>query len=182
MGTAVVRKEDGTVVCADCVVADSAWARSKGLLGRASLGEDEGILLRPGSSIHMFFMRFPIDAVFLDRELARAPRGGRPQAVAGCIEARREGRARATRGALRPRWPGRRRPPRPRLLGPATNPPRTAMTRGQTPVRSRSGAQTGVEQGFAYRPRLFRPWRWYASQRCPTAYASNYSAEWVTPP
>jgi uncharacterized membrane protein (UPF0127 family) len=66
---AIVRKEDGAVICADCVVADSAWARSKGLLGRSSLGEEEGILLRPGSSIHMFFMRFPIDAVFLDREL-----------------------------------------------------------------------------------------------------------------
>ena len=51
-----------------CVVADSAWTRTKGLLGRASLDEDEGILLRPGGSIHMFFMRFPIDAVFLDRE------------------------------------------------------------------------------------------------------------------
>ena len=66
---ATVRKEDGTVVCAECVVADSAWLRSKGLLGRDSLGEDEGILLRPGGSIHMFFMRFPIDAVFLDRDL-----------------------------------------------------------------------------------------------------------------
>jgi uncharacterized protein len=66
---AIIRKEDGTVVCAECVVADSAWARSKGLLGRASLDEDEGILLQPGGSIHMFFMRFPIDAVFLDREL-----------------------------------------------------------------------------------------------------------------
>jgi uncharacterized protein len=66
---AVVRKEDGTVVCARCVVADSAWTRTKGLLGRASLGEDEGILLRPGGSIHMFFMRFAIDAVFLDRDL-----------------------------------------------------------------------------------------------------------------
>ena len=66
---AVVQKEDGTVVCANCVVADSAWLRTKGLLGRSSLRDDEGILLRPGSSIHMFFMRFPIDAVFLDREL-----------------------------------------------------------------------------------------------------------------
>jgi uncharacterized membrane protein (UPF0127 family) len=65
---AVVRKEDGTVVCTRCVVADSAWTRSKGLLGRTSLDEDEGILLRPGGSIHMFFMRFPIDAVFLDGE------------------------------------------------------------------------------------------------------------------
>ena len=65
---AVVRKEDGTVVTARCVVADSAWTRSKGLLGRSSLDEDEGILLKPGSSIHMFFMRFAIDAVFLDRD------------------------------------------------------------------------------------------------------------------
>ena len=68
MTQAVIRKEDGTVVCGRCVVADSAWTRGKGLLGRSSLDEDEGILLKPGSSIHMFFMRFPIDAVFLDGE------------------------------------------------------------------------------------------------------------------
>jgi uncharacterized membrane protein (UPF0127 family) len=42
----------------------------KGLLGRTSLDADEGLLIRPTSSIHMFFMRFPIDAVFLDRDLA----------------------------------------------------------------------------------------------------------------
>lgn len=66
---AVVRKEDGTVVCGSCEVADSAWTRSKGLLGRDALAEDGGILLSPGSSIHMFFMRFAIDAVFLDRDL-----------------------------------------------------------------------------------------------------------------
>jgi uncharacterized membrane protein (UPF0127 family) len=66
---AVVRKEDGAVVCERCVIADSIWLRTKGLLGRASLPDGEGILLKPGSSIHMFFMRFPIDAVFVDREL-----------------------------------------------------------------------------------------------------------------
>jgi uncharacterized membrane protein (UPF0127 family) len=66
---AVVRQQGGEVVCERCVVADSIWLRTKGLLGRASLPDGEGILLRPGSSIHMFFMRFPIDAVFLDREL-----------------------------------------------------------------------------------------------------------------
>lgn len=66
---AVVTKEDGTVVCPRCVLADSAWLRTKGLLGRSSLAEEEGILLRPAGSIHMFFMRFAIDAVFLDREL-----------------------------------------------------------------------------------------------------------------
>ena len=41
----------------------------KGLLGRSQLGAGEGILLRPTSSIHTWFMRFPIDAVFLDRDL-----------------------------------------------------------------------------------------------------------------
>jgi uncharacterized membrane protein (UPF0127 family) len=41
----------------------------RGLLGRRSLAPDEGLLIRPCSSIHMWFMRFPIDAVFLDGEL-----------------------------------------------------------------------------------------------------------------
>jgi uncharacterized protein len=38
----------------------------KGLLGRRELPPGEGLLIRPTWSIHMFFMRFPIDAVFLD--------------------------------------------------------------------------------------------------------------------
>jgi uncharacterized membrane protein (UPF0127 family) len=66
---ATVKKADGAVVCERCLLAETPWLRTKGLLGRAELPEDEGILLRPASSIHMFFMRFPIDAVFLDREL-----------------------------------------------------------------------------------------------------------------
>jgi uncharacterized protein len=41
----------------------------KGLLGARELADGEGLLLRPAGSIHMFFMRFPIDAVFLDRDL-----------------------------------------------------------------------------------------------------------------
>ena len=41
----------------------------RGLLGRKALAWGEGILLRPGGSVHTFFMRFPIDVVFLDDEL-----------------------------------------------------------------------------------------------------------------
>ena len=62
-------REDGGLVCERCVVADTALKRMKGLLGRAGLDEGEGLLIKPAGSIHMFFMRFPIDAVFLDREL-----------------------------------------------------------------------------------------------------------------
>jgi uncharacterized membrane protein (UPF0127 family) len=40
----------------------------RGLLGRKGLPSGEGILLRPAGSVHTFFMRFPIDVVFLDRE------------------------------------------------------------------------------------------------------------------
>ena len=60
---------DGNVVCENCLIAGSPWLRAKGLLGRRDLPEGEGILLRPASSIHMAFMRFPIDAVFLARDL-----------------------------------------------------------------------------------------------------------------
>jgi uncharacterized membrane protein (UPF0127 family) len=64
-----LKKADGTVVCARCELAETPLARMRGLLGRESLATDEGMLFRPAGSIHMFFMRFPIDAVFCDREL-----------------------------------------------------------------------------------------------------------------
>ena len=57
------------MVCARCKLADHSLARLRGLLGRDGLDPGEGLLLRPASSIHTFFMRFPIDVVFLDREL-----------------------------------------------------------------------------------------------------------------
>ncbi len=60
---------DGSVVVSQVVYAESLPARLRGLLGRASLAEDTGLLLRPCGSIHMWFMRFPIDAAFLDRDL-----------------------------------------------------------------------------------------------------------------
>ena len=43
-------------------------ARSRGLLGRPSLEGGEGLWIEPCASIHMFFMRFAIDAVFVDSE------------------------------------------------------------------------------------------------------------------
>ena len=63
-----LRREDGSIVCERCVQADTALARMRGLLGRRELPSGEGILLKPASSVHMAFMRFPIDAVFLDRD------------------------------------------------------------------------------------------------------------------
>ena len=56
------------MVCERCSVADSPWPRMRGLLGRRGLESGEGVLLRPTGSVHTFFMRFPIDVVFLSRE------------------------------------------------------------------------------------------------------------------
>jgi uncharacterized membrane protein (UPF0127 family) len=69
MQAATLVKSDGTVVADRCLLAVSPWARMRGLLGRASLAHGEAMLFRPAGSIHMFFMRFTIDAVFCDREL-----------------------------------------------------------------------------------------------------------------
>jgi uncharacterized membrane protein (UPF0127 family) len=43
--------------------------RLRGLLGRPSLPEGAALVIEPCTSIHTFFMRFPIDAAFLSREL-----------------------------------------------------------------------------------------------------------------
>jgi uncharacterized protein len=67
-GTAVVRG-GGDPVCERCKVAETPLTRLRGLLGRSGLRPDEGLLIRPTSAIHTCFMRFPIDVVFLDRDL-----------------------------------------------------------------------------------------------------------------
>jgi uncharacterized membrane protein (UPF0127 family) len=58
----------GVVLCEQCTLADSPMKRARGLLGRASLPSKEGLFLAT-SAIHTCFMRFPIDAVFLDAEM-----------------------------------------------------------------------------------------------------------------
>ena len=56
-------------MCERCLLAETALTRMKGLLGRRYLPPGEGILLKPASSVHMAFMRFAIDAVFLDGDM-----------------------------------------------------------------------------------------------------------------
>jgi uncharacterized membrane protein (UPF0127 family)/CheY-like chemotaxis protein len=68
-GTLTLRRDDGRIVCETVVVADRWGRRLRGLLGRRRLPPGEGLLLRPSFSIHTAFMRFPIDAVFLDHDL-----------------------------------------------------------------------------------------------------------------
>ena len=59
----------GTAVASRIAVADDAASRTKGLLGRTGLEADEGLWIVPCPMIHTFFMKFPIDVLFLDRGL-----------------------------------------------------------------------------------------------------------------
>jgi hypothetical protein len=85
----------------------------KGLLGRRSLRAGEGLLIRPAPSIHTFFMRFAIDAVFLGRDgdvlkvadnvkpwRARSCRGARAVLELAAGEAKRHGISRGDRLAV----------------------------------------------------------------------------------
>ena len=65
----ILRDTRGREICARCTVADRAHTRLRGLLGRDDLPAGEGLLLRPAPSVHTWFMRFPIDVVFLDAHL-----------------------------------------------------------------------------------------------------------------
>jgi uncharacterized membrane protein (UPF0127 family) len=77
----------GTQLAERCEQARSFIARGRGLMGRPSLDPGAGLLIDPCSSIHSFFMRFPIDVVFIGRDgrvvgLRAAMPPGRPYAGA----------------------------------------------------------------------------------------------------
>ena len=64
-----------TVLAERLETADGLWAKFKGLMGRPSLSPGEGLWLPGSNGIHMMFMRFPIDAVFLAHAAADGTRG-----------------------------------------------------------------------------------------------------------
>ena len=68
-GLLAVTGDGGHIVCERCHAPGTAVGRMRGLLGRSELPLGEGLLLRRAPAIHTFFMRFAIDAVFLDRDM-----------------------------------------------------------------------------------------------------------------
>jgi uncharacterized protein len=84
-----LRLPDGATLCRDCRIADSFVTRFRGLMGRARMDPEEGLLFRT-SSVHTSFMRFPIDVVFLDSELEvlKVVPSMRAWRLAGCRGAR----------------------------------------------------------------------------------------------
>lgn len=72
-----------SLVAERCRVARSLRDRTIGLLGTPQPGPGDGLLIERTQSIHMFFMRYPIDVVFVDRDarVTRCVPGLRPWRV-----------------------------------------------------------------------------------------------------
>lgn len=65
----LVNRTRHLVLVGQCEMATSLWGRARGLLGHPPLTSGQGMLISPCQSIHTFFMSFPIDVAFLNRDL-----------------------------------------------------------------------------------------------------------------
>ena len=63
-----VNQTSGLLLASHVEEARAFHRRLVGLMGRRGLPEGAGLHLDPCNGIHTFFMRFAIDALFLDRE------------------------------------------------------------------------------------------------------------------
>jgi uncharacterized membrane protein (UPF0127 family) len=65
----LVNRTRGTEIASQVRVAETFFARTKGLLGASSMAPRSTLWIKRCNSIHTCFMRFAIDAVFVDRAL-----------------------------------------------------------------------------------------------------------------
>ena len=61
--------DSGTLLLATVYRTTTPWERLRGLLGRLPLAAGEGMLIDPCGSVHTFLMRYPVDIVYLSRDL-----------------------------------------------------------------------------------------------------------------
>ncbi|NCB40513.1 MAG: DUF192 domain-containing protein [Erysipelotrichia bacterium] len=63
-----INERDQMTVGNKIKVATTFWQRFRGMMLTTEPTEGEGLLLSPCNSIHMMFMLYPIDAIFLDAD------------------------------------------------------------------------------------------------------------------
>ena len=63
----LVKIEGKNITLCNCYIANSFFKRFKGLMMATPLENDEGLILTKTNSIHMFFMKYEIDVLFLDK-------------------------------------------------------------------------------------------------------------------
>lgn len=63
----IINRTKNTVIANNGKIADSAISRLVGLLNRKTFSPEEALVITQCRSIHMFFMKFSIDVIFVDR-------------------------------------------------------------------------------------------------------------------
>lgn len=63
----LINQTKNIALAEEVFIAKTPFARMKGLLGRKVFLPGQAIILEPCNSVHTFFMRFPIDVLFLDK-------------------------------------------------------------------------------------------------------------------
>jgi uncharacterized protein len=64
----LIEAATGRVLVPRLEIAGDSASRKRGLLGRSHLPDGTGLVIAPTNAIHTFFMRFPIDVVFVARD------------------------------------------------------------------------------------------------------------------
>lgn len=62
----IINKSKDNTVAQKALMADTFFKRGLGLMFRKEMPRDEALIFFNAPSIHTFFMRFPIDIIFLD--------------------------------------------------------------------------------------------------------------------
>lgn len=82
-----ILNEKNQVIFNNAYMTENFLDRLIGLMDKKELKEDEALCIKPCNSIHMFFMRFPIDVIFLDEanHVIKLIEGFKPWRTSGLV-------------------------------------------------------------------------------------------------
>lgn len=66
-GMKIYNSTQNNLITDDVKVAETFFTRSVGLLSKKSVSSNEALVIKPCCSIHTFFMKFPIDVLFIGK-------------------------------------------------------------------------------------------------------------------
>ena len=64
----IINQTKGSILADKATLAANFYQRAIGLLGPDHLAAGEALIIKPCNSVHTFFMRFPIDVIFVDKQ------------------------------------------------------------------------------------------------------------------
>lgn len=89
MKIVVCNKTRNSVLADAAELADTSAKRNVGLLKHKSLEPGQGLWIVPCEAVHTFFMKFPIDLVYIDRKhrVRKTRANVRPWRISACLPA-----------------------------------------------------------------------------------------------